>query len=303
MSFTADQNAALSADLDRKHVSQRAQAGRQLSYIEGWHALSEANRIFGFDGWSSETVAMQLAASGERTASNGGKLFTCTYTARCRVTVYAGDRVITREGVGAGHGMDRDAGQAHEKAVKEAETDSRKRALMTFGNQFGLALYDKTQANVSDGIEDAPEPRQAAPAAPAPTPPAPVKEATSAPSLPQRGGNKEPGGSYHPADAKPLSRQVHNALMQPLQTGYATLAKNRKALANVRRNLTKWEAEKGDSYSKMNEHDLGRVIAERNKLVLLIKEVEGEGDKVPAPSPKTEDIIDPETGELKEAAA
>jgi hypothetical protein len=91
--------------------------------------------------------------------------------------------------------------------------------------------------------------------------------------------------------------------MQPLQTGYATLAKNRKALANVRRNLTKWEAEKGDSYSKMNEHDLGRVIAERNKLVLLIKEVEGEGDKVPAPSPKTEDIIDPETGELKEAAA
>src|SRR3546814_4942354 len=39
-------------------------------------------------------------------------------------------------------------GQAHESAIKESETDAMKRALMTFGNQFGLALYDKTRANV-----------------------------------------------------------------------------------------------------------------------------------------------------------
>ncbi len=35
-------------------------------------------------------------------------------------------------------------------AIKEAETDAMKRALMTFGNPFGLALYDKDQANVVD---------------------------------------------------------------------------------------------------------------------------------------------------------
>ncbi|MDM7954732.1 MAG: Rad52/Rad22 family DNA repair protein [Cyanobium sp. CZS 25K] len=34
-------------------------------------------------------------------------------------------------------------GQAHESALKEAETDAMKRALMTFGHPFGLALYDK----------------------------------------------------------------------------------------------------------------------------------------------------------------
>src|SRR5262249_13193550 len=34
--------------------------------------------------------------------------------------------------------------------VKEAETDAMKRALMTFGNPFGLALYDKDQTNVAD---------------------------------------------------------------------------------------------------------------------------------------------------------
>jgi hypothetical protein len=39
-------------------------------------------------------------------------------------------------------------GEALESAAKEAETDAMKRALMTFGNPFGLALYDKTQANV-----------------------------------------------------------------------------------------------------------------------------------------------------------
>ncbi len=39
-------------------------------------------------------------------------------------------------------------GEAHEAALKEAETDAMKRALTTFGNLFGLALYDKEQAGV-----------------------------------------------------------------------------------------------------------------------------------------------------------
>jgi hypothetical protein len=67
-----------------------------------------------------------------------------TYTARVRVIVNG----VVREGWGAGHGIDVDLGMAHESAIKEAETDAMKRALMTFGNPFGLALYDKDQANV-----------------------------------------------------------------------------------------------------------------------------------------------------------
>ncbi len=38
---------------------------------------------------------------------------------------------------------------AHEIALKAAETDATKRALATFGNPFGLALYDKDQAHVT----------------------------------------------------------------------------------------------------------------------------------------------------------
>ncbi len=46
-------------------------------------------------------------------------------------------------------GYEVDPGQAHESALKEAETDAMKRALMTFGNPFGLALHDKAQRQVS----------------------------------------------------------------------------------------------------------------------------------------------------------
>lgn len=141
MMFTEAQNKALSAPLDPKHVAQRSQAGRSLSYIEGWWAIAEANRIFGFDGWNRETVDLRLL--GEPRQVDGKARV--EYMARVRITVGS----IARDGCGFGQGIDKDVGQAHESALKEAETDAMKRALMTFGNPFGLALYDKTQANVS----------------------------------------------------------------------------------------------------------------------------------------------------------
>jgi len=63
---------------------------------------------------------------------------------------------VIREGCGAGHGIDVDLGQAHESALKEAETDAMKRALMTFGNPFGLALYDKQQRQVTTTSTESP---------------------------------------------------------------------------------------------------------------------------------------------------
>ena len=70
--------------------------------------------------------------------------FCVTYIAKVRVTI--GD--VIREGVGAGHGKGKSVnlGDKHESAVKEAESDARKRAFMQFGSQFGLSLYDRTKA-------------------------------------------------------------------------------------------------------------------------------------------------------------
>jgi len=150
MAFTPEQQRALEAPLNPAHVASRQQSGQRLSYVEGWHCIAEANRIFGFDAWDRETIDIRCVSERERKIGrppNQRDGWGVSYVARVRVKV--GDRV--REGVGAGHGIDADCGLAHESAIKEAETDAMKRALMTFGNPFGLALYDKTQANV--GVE------------------------------------------------------------------------------------------------------------------------------------------------------
>ena len=145
--FSPQINNALSAPLDRAVVKERTQSGRSFSYIEGWYAIGEANRIFGFDGWHRETVDIRCVNERPRKIGRDGRDgWAVSYVVRVRVIV--GD--VIRDGMGRGHGIDADCGLAHESAIKEAETDAMKRALMTFGNPFGLALYDKEQRQVVD---------------------------------------------------------------------------------------------------------------------------------------------------------
>lgn len=151
--FSAEQKSQLAAPLNRAHVKSRSQGGRGVSYIEGWRAIDEANRIFGHDGWTRETADIKCVAERERKIGKEPNIkdgWGVSYIAKVKVIAFAGDSIVTREGVGAGHGIDVDLGQAHESAIKEAETDAMKRALMTFGNPFGLALYDKDQTNVAE---------------------------------------------------------------------------------------------------------------------------------------------------------
>jgi DNA recombination protein Rad52 len=154
--FTQDQRDMLIAPLARDNVKTRSQSGRGLSYIEGWKCIEEANRIFGFDCWTRETVELKMVSERERQIRND-KGWSVSYIARCRITVFSNDgggSIVIREGIGAGHGIDRSLGLAHESAAKEAETDAMKRALMTFGYPFGLALYDKDQEHVTDANGD-----------------------------------------------------------------------------------------------------------------------------------------------------
>lgn len=151
MSFTDEQISALKAPLNRANVKSRSQAGRSLSYIEGWKAIEEANRIFGFDGWDRETVELRECGEARQVDGKWRVAFMC----RVRCVVRPSHQMdptwwVRRDGTGYGSGIDKDLGQAYESAIKEAETDAMKRALMTFGNPFGLALYDKEQANVVD---------------------------------------------------------------------------------------------------------------------------------------------------------
>lgn len=151
MTFTPEQSAELAKPLNSAHVKPPA-PGKFGDYIEGWKVIEEANRIFGFDGWTRETVSM-IETNREKMTLPGRNNSTYEqwrvgFVAKVRVTVHG----VVREGTGFGSGMSKPEalGDAIESAVKEAETDAMKRALMTFGNPFGLALYDKTQANVVD---------------------------------------------------------------------------------------------------------------------------------------------------------
>ena len=117
--------------------------GIELHYVEGWHAIAEANRIFGFDAWDRQTLATNCVWSG-----GAGEGYAAAYTAKVRIRVRAGDATILRDGSGSGEARAPTRGQAHDLALKAAETDATKRALTTFGNPFGLALYDREQAGV-----------------------------------------------------------------------------------------------------------------------------------------------------------
>jgi DNA recombination protein Rad52 len=143
MTFTDTQVRQLKAKLDHRHIKTRSANGTNLSYVEGWHVIGEANRIFGFDAWDRRTISTACVWSGQ-----SGQGHVAAYTAKVRVSVRAGDTMIVREGSGTGEGRASTPGQAHELAIKGAETDATKRALATFGNPFGLALYDREQAGV-----------------------------------------------------------------------------------------------------------------------------------------------------------
>jgi hypothetical protein len=136
MGFSERQVNALQQELDERFVHSREAHGRTLSYIEGGHAISEANRIFGFDGWDRETVETKCVLGRESRSS-----CYAVYHAKVRVTAHAEDRIVIREGYGTGEAQGGSVGETHEKALKTAETDATKRALATFGNPFGLSHY------------------------------------------------------------------------------------------------------------------------------------------------------------------
>jgi Rad52/22 family double-strand break repair protein len=178
MGFSAKQVQTLRRTLNSRHVRTREANGRELSYIEGWYAISEANRIFGFDGWNRETIESRCVLARENRGT-----FLAVYIARVRITVHAEGRTIIREGHGTGEGRGDSPGEVHDIALKAAETDATKRALATFGKPFGLELYRKDKKGV---FEHSP---------------------TLQPAI--AGSPAQPRVGLHPDDTTPIPRPSH----------------------------------------------------------------------------------------------
>ena len=157
--FDEKQIQLLKYNLDGSRVKTRKQGNITLSYLEGYDIIDTANLIFGFGNWSYNVK--ELIQVSEELNQNQNRVI--GYKAIVSITVYDTKHTlsVTREDVGFGTGIAKEYASANESAAKEAVTDALKRALRTFGNQFGNALYDKTQKNVSHNQQ--PQSRQAQP--------------------------------------------------------------------------------------------------------------------------------------------
>lgn len=134
-----EQIAALKAPLDPKNVKP-APAGKYGDYVDAFHVIEEANRIFGHDGWSYSTQRLEVTNN-----ETDGQTHHVGYLAIVEVRVLD----CARSDVGHGQGHGKSLGNAHDSAAKEAVTDALKRALRTFGYTFGQALYDKNKEHVA----------------------------------------------------------------------------------------------------------------------------------------------------------
>ena len=129
----------LEKPLDPSLVSQRkGRAGRTYQYIEGHTVIDQANRIFGFAGWGYEVVGDVTLREIEQVDPKTGEMSRIhAYSAPVRVTVPGAP---PRTDIGF-HVVAEESGEGHDTACKGAVTDGLKRALRSFGDQFGNCLY------------------------------------------------------------------------------------------------------------------------------------------------------------------
>lgn len=132
--LTNEQYEKLLQPLAANRVANRKQAGMSLSYLEAWDVKAHLIRIFGFGGWSADVISADLVFEDkdEKGRWNVG------YKVVMRLSL--GDTTYTEAAVGSSTQSSR--GDAHDMAIKTAESDALKRAAINLGTQFGLSLYD-----------------------------------------------------------------------------------------------------------------------------------------------------------------
>ena len=155
MVVTDEQREVLLKDLSPSRVAKRSGGhGRQLSYLEAWDVKAHLNRIFGFCNWSADVLTADLAFEEQTDKGN----WSVGYKVVLRLTIFA----ATYTEAAVGFSMLPSRGEAHDMAVKTAESDALKRAAINLGTQFGLSLYNdgslKDVVRKVVGEESAPDP-------------------------------------------------------------------------------------------------------------------------------------------------
>lgn len=123
-----------------------------MSHVEAYDIRAHLNRIFGFGRWSADVVEMTLVSETFGKNKKGQDAVTVVYRAGLRLTVCApdGTQLATYTEYAAGDAVNFPVikrGDAHDFALKTAESQALKRAAINLGDQFGLSLYNNGSTN------------------------------------------------------------------------------------------------------------------------------------------------------------
>ena len=141
--FSKNQLEVLNQELDNSRIKTREKGNISLSYIEGFDVIDTANLIFGFGNWSYLISSLTQVSQEQNQNQNN----VVCYKAVVKLIIKDENHTksTSRQDIGFGTGVSKTLADSHENAGKEAVTDALKRAMRSFGNQFGNSLYDKTR--------------------------------------------------------------------------------------------------------------------------------------------------------------
>jgi hypothetical protein len=139
--LTALQLSMLHADLHHLRVANRDQGGRKLSYLEAYDVRATLIRIFGYGGFSAETLETRIAHESTYTPRDQDReLWRIGVICTFRLTIHQTGAVYTETAAASQSGPD--YGEVLDFAIKTAESDALKRCATNLGTTFGLSLYD-----------------------------------------------------------------------------------------------------------------------------------------------------------------
>lgn len=146
MGFTRAQVEQLLQPINPRRV---LKDGKGNSHVSQQDVTAHMVRIFGFGSFDVEIEGPELVFEQPRVNDQGkqtGRWDVC-YRAKATLTVRDPDgNVVCRlQGSATDTAENQKRGDAHDLALKSAESTAKKRAATNLGDQFGLSLYNKGQ--------------------------------------------------------------------------------------------------------------------------------------------------------------
>lgn len=193
MSFTPAQYERLLTPLDASRVESR----QGMSYLNVSDVRRWLIRIFGFDGFSTYADEAELISVREGQGKSGNN-FEVVWKVRVRLVIHA--LGVEHTEYACGSSSQPSLPEAHDMAIKTAESDALKRCAVNLGDQFGLSLYfSKGREPVTSSVMRT-----------IPGPPGAGKPAFQANALPTADEDVQAASEEHLA-ARPTQERIQDA--------------------------------------------------------------------------------------------